>query len=96
MNIPEKVKIGAHEYTIVFRDDLDDENFGVCRPHRLKIFIDSTVPRSQQEETFFHECGHAIRHALGQQDRDADVEETIVQPLFYMIYLFLKENDLLK
>ena len=97
MNIPNKVKIGAHEYEIVFRDDLDSDDFmGVCRPSKLKIFIDGKLPQSQQEETFIHEVLHAIFHLLGKKEETANEEEKQVQPLGHAIYQFLKENDLLK
>lgn len=95
MNIPNKVKIGAHEYDIVFRDDMDDENFGTCRPTKTKIFIDETVANSQKEETFFHEVLHAIRHQIGQEEKDKDDEEKIVQALAHSWYLFLKENKII-
>lgn len=97
MNIPNKVKIGAHEYEVVLRDDLDADDFmGVCRPTKLKIFVDGNLPQSQREETFFHEVLHAIFHLLGKRQEVASDEEKEVQPLGHAIYQFLKDNDLLK
>ena len=97
MKIPKKVKIGAHEYKIVFRDDLDDDNFGVCRPRKLSIFIDEDVPQSQQEETFFHEVLHAIFSQNGlAKPWEPEKEERQVQILGHALYQFLKENNLLK
>lgn len=97
MKIPEKVKIGAHEYKIEFRDDLDDENMGVCRPSKLKIFIDERLPQTQQEETFIHECLHAIVSELGRYTYNQyDEEERDVQSLSHAIYQVLKDNNLLK
>ncbi len=97
MKIPKKVKIGAHYYTIKFRDDLDDENFGVCRPSKLTIFIHSTTQQSQQEETFLHEVLHAIFSQNGLSNVwDPKKEEKDVQILGHAIYQFLLENKLLK
>lgn len=96
MKIPKKVKIGAHIYEVVFRDDMDDANLGVCRPAKLKIFVDSTLPQSQKEETFLHEVLHAIFHQVGlSQPRDIDGEEKQVQSIAHSLYQFLKENKLL-
>ena len=97
MKIPNKVKVGAHSYNIVFRDDLDDDNFGTCRPKKLRIFIDETAEKTQQEETFFHEVMHAIFHQVGMSTPwDMDKEERRVQALGHSIYQVLKENRLLK
>lgn len=97
MNIPTRVKIGAHDYEIVFRDDLDDENMGTCRPSKTKIFVDSTIATSQQEETFFHEVIHAIYSGYGLGvGLSRDDEEKQVQALGHAVYAFLKDNDLLK
>ena len=97
MKIPKKVKIGAHDYKIIFRDDLDDENFGVCRPKKLTIFIDEDAAQTQQEETFFHEVLHAIYSQVGLAKQwDPEKEEKEVQVLGHAFYQFLKENDMLK
>lgn len=97
MNIPDKVKIGAHEYEIVFKDDFNDDLFmGMCKPSKLKIFIDGRLPRSQQEETFIHEVIHAIFAILGKGSKVEADEEAEVQPLGHAFYQFLKENNLLK
>ena len=97
MKIPKKVKVGAHTYKVVFRDDLDDENFGVCRPRKLTMFIDETVERTQQEETFFHEILHAIFKQEGMSNPlTYEKEESQVQRLGHARYQVLIENDLLK
>ena len=72
MEIPKKVKIGAHEYEIVNDDDIADSDarFGHCVPRKLKIYIDSRVKQSQQEETFFHEVLHAICDQVRALEKD--------------------------
>ena len=97
MKIPKRVKIGAHTYKVLFRDDLDDENFGVCRPRKLSMFIDETVERTQQEETFIHEILHAIFKQEGMSSPlSYEKEESQVQRLGHALYQVLKENNMLK
>jgi len=92
-----KVKIGAHIYEVIYRDDMDDEDMGVCRPRKLKLFVDDTVAQSQKEETFFHEVMHAIFNQTGlDKPLEDEKEEQMVQILGHAIYQVLKDNDLLK
>ena len=98
LEIPRKLRIGAHEYEIVLRDDLEEQRFfGTCRTTKLKIFIDSTVAKTQQEETMFHEALHAIFAQLGifRDGEDAE-EEKMAQSVGHSIYQFLKDNDMLR
>lgn len=100
MRIPNKVKIGAHEYEVIQRSDEgeNDKRFGHCYSRNLKIYIDGTVPSTQQEETLIHEALHAICeqvYAFPRNDAGNADEERIVQSLGHGIYHFLKENNLL-
>jgi len=97
MKIPPKLKIGAHEYDVIRRDDMDDEDFGSCRQRKLKIFINDNVPQSLQEETMIHEALHSIYMQLGMgTPQGDDKEEQEVQALGHAIYQFLKDKNLLK
>ena len=101
MIIPNKIKIGAHEYQVIRDDDGADEDarFGHCMPRRLRIYVDPRVPQSQQEETLIHEVLHAVCdqvRAFSKQETGRDEEERVVQSLGHGIYQFLKDNDLLK
>lgn len=98
MKIPNKVKIGAHSYDIIFQDDVEEDGvFGTCRPRKLKIYIDDGVPKSQQEDTFFHEVLHAIFHQTGNSTPwNPEKEERIVMSVAHSFYQMLKENNLLK
>lgn|SRR3990167_11070747 len=101
MNIPDKVKIGAHEYQIIKESDIGDHDgrFGHTYVRKLKIYIDERVPQSQQEETFIHEVIHAICdqvRAFPLSDAGTEEEEKAVQSIGHGIYQFLKENNLLK
>lgn len=97
MKIPNKIKIGAHIYDIVFRDDLDDEDFGTSRQKKLKIFINQEIPQTLQEETLFHEVIHNIylQNGLSIGINETE-EEKQVQIISHGIYQFLKDNNLLK
>ena len=93
MKIPEKVKIGAHEYKIYFDVDPSNDNdncFGNVSYKKLVIGINPTYAQSQQEETFFHEVLHAIEHQLGYEENEQRNQATA-----HHLYLFLKENNLL-
>lgn len=101
MKIPDEVKIGAHVYKVTFRSEEGEEDgrFGHCRARSLKIYIDDRVPQSQQEETFFHECIHAMFYAMHSFGRDRagyDEEEKMTQSIGHAFYEMLKDNDLLK
>lgn len=93
MKIPNKITIGAHEFKIVKRKM--DDMFGECDSEALTITIDSTKPQTQQEETFFHEVLHAQRKLLGQELKDEDEEEKVVQALGHLTYQFLITNKLI-
>jgi hypothetical protein len=101
MDIPARVRIGAHDYEVIF-DDVDgdsDSRFGHCYPRKLQIYIDPRVSPSQQEETFIHEVAHAICsqvRAFPPTESGADEEERIVQSLCHGLYQCLKDNALLR
>jgi hypothetical protein len=97
MLIPKQVKIGAHTFDIARLGGLPvDDNFGKMQFESLEIFIRNDVPQSQQEETLIHEAYHAIRRLSGFEMKDDDQEEQHVQAIGHLLYLFLKENKLLK
>ncbi|MEK6882319.1 MAG: hypothetical protein AABY22_22055 [Nanoarchaeota archaeon] len=94
MKIPDKVKVGAHEYDIKFELDPSNDNdscFGCISYKKLLIGIDPNYKQSQQEETFFHEVLHAIYHQLGLEDT-----EKSIQSIAHSFYEVLKDNNLLK
>jgi len=95
--IPNKIKIGPHTYKVVKGKGLGvDDNFGKHDGERLEIFIRSDVPKSQQEETFIHECLHAIRCLTKTELSDTDKEEVVVQVMGLLLYQMLRENKLLR
>ena len=62
MNIPDKVKIGAFEWTVGMNENLmhEREERACCRPKRLMIEIDPGCEPVPQEESLMHEILEAI------------------------------------
>jgi len=88
MIIPNKLKIGGHEYLVEFTEyDNIEGDCGDSDRHRNRIRICQTDPQSQQEETLIHEIIHAINGGL---------KEEIVDGLAVSLYQVLKDNELLK
>lgn len=97
MVIPKQIKIGAHGFKVSRLGGLPvDDNFGKVQFESLEIFIRNDVPQSQQEETLIHEAYHVIRKLSGLELRDSEQEEQHVQAVGHLLYLFLKENNLIK
>ena len=95
MKIPKKLKIGAHEYKVTIVGAI--EEFGLCKPKNLEIFISEDAPKSQQEETLIHEALHAIVDQLRLfHMSEGDKEEKLVQRMGHAIYQLLIDNKLLK
>ena len=67
MQIPNKIKVGAYEYTILFVDAFGDDNnpydkqmTGQCDPMRYEIKILNGLNEMQKNSTFVHEVIEAI------------------------------------
>ena len=87
MEIPKKLKIGGHEYTVELVDpETLDNDCGKMNPRRNLIQISSDMPQSQLEETLLHEIIHACNGGLP--------EET-VDGLAHSLYQVLKDNKLI-
>lgn len=88
--IPKQVKIGAHIYT-VYISPHGGETLGLCDHDNLEIFIEPRASGTQQAETFFHECLHAIFEQIGEVN-----DEQRVQRIAHAFYQLLADNSLLK
>lgn len=91
MNIPDKVKVGAHWYDICLVDVVDkvSPRFGEADILNTTITIDRTVSRSIQEQCLLHEVIHVLEHLTG-----FEFSEEQVSSLASGIYCFLVDNDL--
>lgn len=97
MNIPQSIKIGGHDYSIVLTDDkrLQDKKLMGEADHKLlTICIDSTLPDSQKQETLLHEIIHACMYFAGTALEDENKEEMVTSSISPILYTVLKENDL--
>lgn len=97
MRIPNKLKIGAHTFAVIRGHGLAmDDNNGKASQQTMQIFIRDDIPTSLQEETLIHEAYHVIRQILGSELKDDDQEEQHVQSTGHLLYLFLRDNNLVK
>jgi hypothetical protein len=88
MDIPTRIKIGAHWYKILFVPQVDEEgSFGEVSDADCEIRILASLTPSQMEETLIHE----ILHALG-----PSLEEHEVDRLGFGLHQVLVDNQLLK
>jgi len=88
MKIPKTVKIAAHTYHVILcNPDEIQKDCGELNRATLTMKIRKDLPQSAMEETFLHECLHAI---------NGDLSEFQVDSLSMALYQFLKENKLLK
>ena len=88
MDIPKKLKVGAHTFNVFLVDPDDiEKDCGECNIGKLTIKIKKNMPQSVMEETLIHESIHAMNFGLEEKD---------VQFLSMGIYQILKDNNLLK
>ena len=68
MNIPEVIKIGAYDYKVVEKDDIEHEGnklWGLCDREANVIFLQKGMKPKKEKEVFIHECLHAIEESYG-------------------------------
>ena len=83
------IRISPHTYRLVFNEYLhiDDENKGEINRRTQSIELDSHLPPTQQEVTFWHE----IFHGLDDHFR-LSMSDTVVDNLAVGITQFLQDN----
>ena len=91
MNIPKKVKIGAHIYKIKQVSEmppfLECDKLGqLDRTTGILYLMKNLIP-SEKAVGFFHETFHAM---------NGELSETLVDSLSNQIYAMLDDNNLLK
>ncbi len=86
MKIPKKLKVGAHTYSVLMVDKVDDEdNVGECCASELTIKVCKSQEPSQIAETFLHEIIHAS---------DAHLTEAQVDRLGHVLLQVILDNNL--
>lgn len=70
MQIPRKIKIGAHNYDIVIAkpNELGNDRDGYHDPANNQIIINGEYGHSHQLATFWHESLHALNSELEEKD----------------------------
>ena len=88
MNLPKKVKIGAHTFVIKeVADHFDGEDIGRCDLEGCKIFIKKGLSDTHKLSTLMHEAMHAM---------NTTIEHDLLDSLSEQITQFLMDNKLLK
>ena len=92
MKIPEKVKVGGINYTIVLVDGLHNDNAEVCAgrhsPSTDTIELNSEYPHDRMCEVLWHEILHAVEARLG-----IDLEEGMLCAISSHLYQVVKDNE---
>lgn len=95
MNIPKKVKVGAHSYKVSFEKDLSTNHavMGQSRHAKGQIVLDTEQMQTQLEDTFIHEILHAIQFQCNfLNTRDGQVEEDAIARLAPALLQVIKDN----
>ena len=86
------IKIGVHEYEVVYTEHLNGE-VGHIDNEQLKIAILDGLANSVEEQTLMHEVYHGIKYNLGYLDHN----EEEVDGVAHGFLQFIKDNkDLIK
>lgn len=94
MKIPNIIKIGPYLYEVI-QGENDSGDDGLCKPDKLKLFIDDNNPKSRTANTLWHECGHAIWE-LFRLDDEAKEEDAVNAFATGLQMLFTDNPDLKK
>ena len=92
MRIPREVKVGAYTWKVVYKKVIifeGGECDGLCDSDNFIIYLSKTRCKNRQnlEETFLHECLHAIEKSI-----NLDIGEDAVTRVATGLYAFLKDN----
>ena len=95
MKIPNKLKVGGHEYKVEITKTYDEKkehnNWGQTNHVKLKIYLDEGLANTKMEETFIHELLHAVDSHQGNILKEGQVDK-----IANTLYAVLKDNNLLK
>ena len=101
MKIPNKVKIGGFDWTIIESNDVTQESqtFGSTHYQKQKLFIEVEETDQKKGQTLLHEIIHAIIWQTGLIERLKNKEynpseEELVQAISMQLYQVLHDNNL--
>lgn len=98
MTKPKKVKIGPHQYKILWDYDRcndSENNYGFTRPDSMEIIIDPENSADRQRETLVHETLHCLFEVLAYEKLDLvekELEEKIIVTLSPLLLDVLRNN----
>lgn len=89
MNIPNKIKIGGHIYTVNYTENLarDRDRIGESCADKLSIDIDKSLPQSMKESVFIHEILEQFNFVY-----NVGLEHKQIYDLETAIYALVKDN----
>lgn len=92
MRLPDKVRVGANDYSVKLVENLISHNGNLGDVHytNATIRIDTSLSRSVLKETFAHELIHAMLYEAGYEEHD----EGQVVLLGKVLSMLLRDNDL--
>jgi Zn-dependent peptidase ImmA (M78 family) len=78
--VPNKIKIGAQDWTVIERSRDDDgliseDSYGYTLQKSNTIILDKHCPPSRKRQTLFHELFHAIRFSNGSSGIKPSLED---------------------
>jgi hypothetical protein len=93
MNIPDKVKIGGFDYSVVRRQRVNKGDIDVVGEifyDQCEIAIRSGIEEAPDyaDMVFLHECVHGIMYAVGLEQSD----EIFVERFSKGLQMFIKDN----
>ena len=90
MNIPEKLKVLGHEYSVIKDPKLFIKTgVGSCCLGVLEIKIDSYFAESKQSEVFLHEIFEAMKYHL-----NSDISHELLSQLSELLFSIIRNNGL--
>ena len=89
MSLPHLLRIGSHLISVEAKE-LDGDTFGEFDEFTNTIFINSRLPRSQQEATLIHEIIGVCNPTL----HDSELGHMLMESLSQQLYQVLRDNKL--
>lgn len=86
IKLPSTVKLGSHEYEVLFDETQEDKDFrGTFSSRRHKVYLNPLLVHQQLRVTYLHELVHAICdvNSIGAPEQDvARIAEGVSEVLF--------------
>ena len=99
MRITKKVRVGPFNYTVIREDinnhrvDADEFLYGYTDHRKRLIALDTSLSKSELEETFMHELGECIKYVYMQE---FDLPHALLTQNAIGWHQVLKDNGFLK